>query len=235
MGKRKQHAVSILDGQNDSSVEENFRTKISESLSGEEEKENSEENNLNVDKEKIVVDLGLDISTATVGVCLLEQKTGKLKLLTHKKLTKFEDEYAKAENFDIEALGVSKDKYIISRIFIEEAAKKFSPGFSSASTIMTLGRFNGIISYMVYSCFGVKPVMINVRSARAKLGIKIDSKDKSKTTKQKILEAVLSMHPDDKWWDVKKIDSNGFPQYSKANEDRADSYVICRGGQLITP
>lgn len=239
MGKRKQHAISILDGQDDSSMEENIRTKVSKSLSKEKkedadkEKANGqEENNIS---EKIVVDLGLDISTSTVGVCLLDRKTGKLLLLTHKKLAKFDNEYEKADNFDIEDLGVSKDKYIVSRIFIEEAAKKFSPGFSSASTIMTLGRFNGIVSYMVYSCFGVKPIMINVRSARARLGIKIDNKDKSKSTKQKILEAVLNMQPANEWWDIKNFDEHGIPQYSKANEDRADSYVICRGGQLLTP
>ena len=45
------------------------------------------------------VDLGPDISTSVVGICVLDSKTGQLVKLTHKKLVKFDDEYEKADNF----------------------------------------------------------------------------------------------------------------------------------------
>ena len=36
----------------------------------------------------------------------------------------------------------------IQKIFIEENLQAFRPGFSSAKTLLTLARFNGIVSYL---------------------------------------------------------------------------------------
>lgn len=184
--------------------------------------------------EKRLVDLGLDISTSVVGICVLDSKTGQLIKLTHKKLVKFEDEYEKADNFLSDWIDPS---WKVRRIYIEEAAKKFTPGFSSADTIMTLGRFNGILSYMVYQLFGVKPIMVNVRSARSKLNIKIDYKDKTSSTKDKVLLTVRTLNPSFPWIirEAKTGQFKGQMIYDKVNEDLSDAWVICRGGQLIYP
>ena len=184
--------------------------------------------------EKRIVDLGLDISTSVVGICALDSKTGQLIKLTHKKLVKFEDEYEKADNFLSDWIDPS---WKVRRIYIEEAAKKFTPGFSSADTIMTLGRFNGILSYMVYQLFGVKPIMVNVRSARSKLNIKIDYKDKNSSTKDKVLLHVRTLNPSFPWIirEAKTGQFKGQMIYDKVNEDMCDSWVICRGGMLLNP
>ena len=78
-----------------------------------------------------LVDIGLDISTSCTGICVLDSKTGQLVKLTHKKLVKFEDEYEKADNFLSDWIDPS---WKVRRIYIEEAAKKFTPGFSSAGS-----------------------------------------------------------------------------------------------------
>ena len=184
--------------------------------------------------EKRIVDLGLDISTSVVGICVLDSKTGELVKLTHKKLVKFDDEYEKADNFVSD--WVEPD-WKVRRIYIEEAAKKFTPGFSSADTIMTLGRFNGILSYMVYKLFDVKPIMVNVRSARSRLNIKIDYKDKTSSTKDKVLLSVRTINPHFPWIirEAKTGQFKGQMIYDKVNEDMADSWVICRGGMLLNP
>lgn len=249
MGKAKRDGVHFLDGEGNITFEEALRRKQTRTVSKQKEKNNksSAKKQKEVDQafnsgttekkdtgntETIEVAMGLDVSTSTVGVCLFDIKENRLLLLTHKKLAKYEDEYEKGDNFSFNDLGMLDPKYRVTKIYIEEAAKKFTPGFSSANTIMTLGRFNGIISYMAYKQFNVKPVMVNVRSARAKLGIKIDFSDKSVSTKQKVLNEVIKINPDDAWWDV-KINDNGEKKYSKACEDRADAFVICKGGLLL--
>jgi hypothetical protein len=254
VGSTKQNELRFLDGKGDIAFAEALRLHKTGTVSVKEKKKskkekihktqtaveeniakqvnNEEDNQSNIDG-PIEVALGLDISTSTVGVCLLECGTGKLLLLTHKKLAKYNDEYERGDNFSFAELGIDSKKYCVTKIYVEEAAKKFTPGFSSANTIMTLGRFNGIISYMAYKAFGIKPVMVNVRSARSKLGIKIDYKDKSQNTKQKVMAQVIRINPDDHWWDVKINPDNGEKKYSKACEDRADAYVICKGGILL--
>lgn len=185
------------------------------------------------------VDIGLDISTSICGVCILETKTSKLVLLDHIKLntSKLKDEYVKAECVQkyAERLVLSMKQYEVNSIVIEDAAKKFSPGLSSADTISTLCRFNGIVSYIFFKLFGVKPRMVNVRSARKVLGIHINHKDKSKSTKEKVLEIVAQMNPTFPW--TKHLAKTGKNKnkivYDKACEDMADSFVICRGAQLI--
>jgi hypothetical protein len=184
--------------------------------------------------EKRLVDIAFDISTSCTGICVLDSKTGELVKLTHKKLTKWKDEYEKADNFLSDWI---ESDWQVRRVYIEEAAKKFTPGFSSADTIMTLGRFNGIISYMVYQLFGVKPIMVNVRSARAKLGIKIDYKDKSISTKDKVFLIVRTLNPDFPWimHEAKTGKFKGQMVYDKVNEDMCDSWVLCRAGMLLNP
>jgi len=183
---------------------------------------------------KRLVDLAFDISTSVVGICVLDSKTGELVKLTHKKLVKFKDEYEKADNFLSDWVEPS---WKVRRIYIEEAAKKFTPGFSSADTIMTLGRFNGILSYMVYQLFGVKPIMVNVRSARSKLNIKIDYKDKTSSTKDKVFLIVRTLNPNFPWIirEAKSGQFKGQMIYDKVGEDMSDAWVICRGGMLLNP
>jgi hypothetical protein len=149
--------------------------------------------------------------------------------------TKLTDEYDKSDFFEKELLSWWKDEWVPSKIYIEKAAMMFTPGMSSAQTIMTLGRFNGIISNILYKKFGIKPTMIGVTSARSKLGIKIDRKDKSKTTKDKVFEIVKTMHPEFPW--ITHIAKNGkFKDqlvYDKENYDMCDAFVIVAGGRLL--
>jgi hypothetical protein len=182
------------------------------------------------------IDLGFDISTVTVGFCGIDVDTGSTFLIGHLDLSKYEDEYDKSDAFKVflSTLALPPGKSI-RRIYIERAAMMFSAGMSSAQTIMSLGRFNGIVSRMLYEHFNLKPKMVHVSSARAKLGIKINKADKSKTNKQKVLEIVMSRNPEFPWIShiAKSGKSKGQLVYDKENEDMADAWVICKGGQLV--
>lgn len=188
----------------------------------------------------MLTDLGLDISTNTTGVMLLDSRTGNLEKMFAIKLTgvKQKDFYDKVD-FVVNELkcNIDLNKYRIARVYVEEAAKKFTPGLSSAGTLFLLARFNGIISNEARKMFGVRPKMINVRTARKKLGIKIDQKDKSKNTKTKIFEVVRTLNPSFPWQQhvAKTGRFKGQMVYSKHNQDMADAWIIARGGALIDP
>ena len=117
-------------------------------------------------------------------------------------------------------------------VAIEESAKRFAPGFSSASTIITLAKFNGILCYLMYKKYGHIPMELNVRTVRAQLGMKINTKDKSKTTKQKVLDHVLLINPT---FPLTMREVKGQMVPVKINEDRADSWVIAAAARKMFP
>lgn len=180
--------------------------------------------------------LGMDISTSCIGVILLDKQTGKLQKMFAIKLTssKLKDVYDKVD-YAVNKLTCEVDlsTYKIQKIFIEEAAKKFTPGFSSANTLFLLARFNGIISNEVRKMFGPKPEMVNVRTARKSLGLKINYKDKSINTKTKIFQAVQKINPTFPWEQhvAKSGKLKGQMVFSKTNEDIADSWVVAEYGR----
>ena len=111
----------------------------------------------------------------------------------------------------------------------------FRPGLSSAKTLLTLARFNGVISQISYDIFSIIPEYINVNSARKNLGIKIISKRKGgKPTKEQVFDWVSSEIKDFKWT-KKKLKSGprkGIIIIDPSCYDMADAYVIACAGNL---
>lgn len=189
--------------------------------------------------QKTEVDIGLDVSTAIVGVCVLDHNTGNLISLFPIKLTstKLVDLWDKSIEFQAEFSKNMSPAWTIKRIFVEDIAKKFSPGFSSAGTIVTLAKMNAIACLIAFNMFQVKPTFINVRSARAQLGIKIDTKDKTKSTKDKVFEKVLVLNPNFGWMQhvAKTGKSAGQMVYDVCNQDMGDAWIAAKGGQKLFP
>ena len=125
--------------------------------------------------------LGLDISTSCTGICILDQDK-QLVLLDNIRLDKCTDFFEKCVEVK-KYLDDLKTDHLIQNIFIEQDLQAFRPGLSSAATINTLARFNGAVTFMAYQTFMTRPDLINVTKARSAVGIKINHKDKSKTTK----------------------------------------------------
>lgn len=181
------------------------------------------------------MDIGLDISTSVIGVCVLNAGNGEMISLTHIELksTKFEDIYEKVDEARtvLKALISSNPNWRLRNIAVEEFAKQFSAGFSSADTLFTLAKFNHAICQFIYDTYQIKPVKVNVRTMRSVLGINIDFKDKSKTTKQKVFDLVKEKNPEFPWLThvAKNGKSKGQIVYDKQNEDMADSWVVARG------
>ena len=119
-------------------------------------------------------------------------------------------------------------KHNITHIAVEENLQAFRPGLSSAKTLMTLAQFNGVVRWICHENLSVPVKSINVNTARKNVGLKINKKDKSKTTKEKVLDWVSEDNPSIKW--PTKILKSGPNKGKKriCNEafDMADAYVI---------
>ena len=187
--------------------------------------------------ESKIYSIGLDISTSIVGMSLF--LNGNLVKLMHVDLTKTKCMFDKARKFEEEfqmkiANDMSDNPLEISEIFIEDTLQSFSRGMSSAKTLMQLSRFNGIVSNIAFRITRIKPVFINVNTARKSLGIKID-KNSDKDKKEQIMEWV-SADLGGYDWPTKIISrgpNKGHVKYEKFCYDIADAYVICKAGIII--
>jgi len=177
--------------------------------------------------------LGLDISTSCTGWCVIDD-SGKLIDMGHILLTREKTFFDKAQRVKY-ALSEININYDISKIFIEENLQAFRPGFSSAKTLLTLARFNGVVTYISQLEFLNDPQFINVNAARKELGIKITSKKNGgKPTKEQILCWVTENlnNVNHKW--PTKILKSGPRKNQQILEsfcyDMADAYVIALAG-----
>tara|TARA_Y100000034_G_C6872649_1_gene398642 strand:- start:906 stop:1460 length:555 start_codon:yes stop_codon:yes gene_type:complete len=174
--------------------------------------------------------LGLDVSTSCTGWCVLDCD-GNLSKMGMIPLSKIKGMYKKAGivRKELEDILI---RYPIKKVYIEENLQSFRSGFSSARTLSTLARFNGVVSLISYETFLTEPEHINVNFARRELGIKlVRKKDGGRPTKEQIVEWV-SKNIEYTW--PSKILKNG-PR--KGQEilhpgcyDMADAYVIAMSG-----
>lgn len=165
--------------------------------------------------------LGLDISTSCTGACCVDE-TGNVMLIEPIELSKAKTFTEKCDVLRSRLSEIGK-AHKVTEIFIEQNLSSFRRGLSSAHTINTLARFNGAADLLSYQVFGVAPISLNVTNARNHLGIKINHKDKSTTTKQKVFD-----------WVEKSIDVE-WPRKKTGDIreicfDMADAYVIALAG-----
>ena len=173
--------------------------------------------------------LGLDVSTSSTGWAILDDM-GNLVEMGSFKLTKYENLFDKAQAVR-EGLIEIHSKYQVSKISIEEPLQGFRRGMSSAHTLLTLARFNGIVSWLAFDVFNTKPIFFDSSTARRGLGIRID---KTRDTKDQIME----------WVEVvtgqplpKRIATTGKKKgmtlFAAGVNDAADAYVMARAAHLL--
>ena len=122
----------------------------------------------------------------------------------------------------------------VENVYIEDTLQSFSRGLSSAKTLMTLAKFNGIVSNITYEVIKVKPEFINVNVARKSLKIKID-KTLEKDKKEQVMDWVYSDLGGYEWPTkvISRGKNKGVVKYEKFCYDMADAYVICKAGIII--
>ena len=168
--------------------------------------------------------LGLDVSTSITGATVIEG--GQIKesfFWDTRNKNKFPSLYDKAAFIKESIVGLKK-WYDISDIYIEQSLHSFRSGFSSAQTLSTLSRFNGIISWLCYETFDIKPKMIAATSARKQAGVGIKRGDNAK---EKVLQFVIDNYPDIEIIYTK----HGNPKPGML--DMCDSIIIALAGDKI--
>jgi hypothetical protein len=163
--------------------------------------------------------LGLDISTSITGITLLDDN-GEVKVMNAIDTRKYKNFFQKAEAVK-KVLTDLSNSYKVEEIFIEQSLQSFRSGFSSAKTLSTLSRFNGIVSWMCYSLWSLEPQYLAATSARKLCGIKIPKGEKAKPV---VLQYVLDNEPTF----MVEYTKHGNPKPDSF--DRADSWVIAKAG-----
>jgi glycerol kinase len=161
--------------------------------------------------------LGLDVSTSITGATLLDEH-GNVLLNFAIDTRKYKNFFEKAECVE---KALREMKKVPHRIFIEQSLQSFRSGFSSAKTLSTLSRFNGVVSWICYRTFDIEPEYIAATSARKSVGIKVP---KGVKAKQQVIKYVVDNVPDVSIEYTKH--GNPRPQCF----DKADSWVIARAG-----
>ncbi len=163
--------------------------------------------------------LGLDVSTSITGATIIDDN-GKVIYNDAWDTRKFKSIFEKAEfvNERICNLPIKPD-----RIYIEQSLQSFRSGFSSAKTLSTLSRFNGIVSWICYRQYGIEPTYLAAVSARKSCGITVPRGTKAKEV---VIKYVLDNVPDV----LIEYTKHGNPKPHCF--DKADSWVIARAGWL---
>lgn len=191
--------------------------------------------------------LALDVSTTTIGVCLMS-KTCEVKELTSvtpiikpKPSVKIDELSKKADVFEKKLLEY-KDLNIVE-VYIEEPLLRSN----NVYTVGTLLKFNGMISKKVIDVLGIIPEEISSYDARAgafpellqkrRVNKKGEPLDEKKIAKGKpVLFGAYEFDVDKKhiiWEKVAKLEPqvkwtvNGKGQLRKENYDASDAYTVC--------
>ena len=168
--------------------------------------------------------LALDISTSITGATIFkDSKIIESLYWDTRNKRKFPTLYEKAD-FLQKNLWTLKAKYDITDVFIEQSLQSFRSGFSSAKTLSTLARFNGIVSWNCYKAFDVKPEMIAASSARKIAGVGIKRGDNAK---EKVLKFVIDNYPQI----AIEYTKHGNPKPGML--DMCDSIIIALAGDKI--
>ena len=163
--------------------------------------------------------LGLDISTSITGITLLDEE-GEVVFISSVDTRKNKNFFQKAEAIKSFLKDLSR-KHSVDQIVIEQSLQSFRSGFSSAKTLSTLSRFNGVVSWMCYSLWNKEPTYIAATSARKLCGIKVPKGEKAKPV---VLQFVLDNEP--KF--MVEYTKHGNPKPNSF--DKADSWVIAKAG-----
>ncbi len=180
--------------------------------------------------------LGLDVSTSCTGVCVVDRdiqpddKGSHILLIDKIEFKKCKTFWEKADVVESVLLDIVHRQKIAPSIFsLEEPLLGFQKGLSSAATITTLMRFNGVVSYIGRRIFELDPTYISAAHARKLCGIKMQRTSiAGMSGKEQVFKYMSENDLRHMDWPRKK---NGQPvDWSR---DATDAYVIARASCLL--
>ena len=124
--------------------------------------------------------LGLDVSTTRIGWAIINDKQELIDssfFKTDKKMSLEE----RAESLSFNIIQPILTLHKITEIRIEEPFSMFSGGKTTAKTMSSLQRFNGMVSLIAHQLLGKPPTLVGATTARSRCGIKVPRGTKAKT------------------------------------------------------
>jgi hypothetical protein len=193
--------------------------------------------------------LGLDVSTSCTGVCVVDSETppddkgSHIILIDRIEFKGCKTLWDKTDVIEKELLTLKQQIFIsratprvrwsaleIDRVVLEEPLMGFRAGMSSAQTISTLMRFNGIVSYIARNIFKKEPEYLGSAHARKLCGIKLQRTAIGGPQKEQVFAYMAINDLKHVTWPVKK--SGKVVDWSR---DATDSYVIARAAAINGP
>jgi len=179
--------------------------------------------------------LGLDVSTSVTGICVIDSDIAPddngshIVYLDRIDFKKCKTLWQKADVVfkELSSLWPTKG-FKISKFALEEPLLGFSKGMSSAATITTLMRFNGIVSYIGRNSFGIDPMYISAAAARKLCGVKLVKRALGGPQKEQVFKHMSEHDLKHIQWPKKK--SGADADWSR---DATDAYVIARAASLM--
>ena len=169
--------------------------------------------------------LGLDISSSKIGIALLDNENVIISdVLKFKSNQSLEERAAQFER----RMREIDTHYVIYDVYVEQPAIMFRGGKTTAFTMATLQRFNGMCCYVLSQIFEMDASLVNPNSARSILGIKVPRKVASKEKKKAIIENISERFGDQFQYNLTR---QGNPQ--PGTDDRADALVVALAGPLL--
>ena len=182
--------------------------------------------------------LGVDVSTSITGFAVVSDGQllyyDSIDLRRHKNIfdktiaikEKILDLYEmyQLNNDDSSSAGFGDSKFPIQHIYIEQPFTFFNSGGSSAKTMAALQKFNGIVSWLLFEVFEIRPEFIGATAARKQAGIKVPRGQKAK---QVVLQHLLDTEP------AFTIEYTRHGNPKPESYDRADAIVIAKAGWEI--
>ena len=180
--------------------------------------------------------LGVDVSTSITGFAIVADEQivyyDSIDLRKHKNIfdktiaikEKILDLYEMYQLDNDGDLSLGDSRYPIQHIYVEQPFTFFNSGGSSAKTMAILQKFNGIVSWLLFEIFEIRPEYIGATAARKQVGIKVPRGQKAKKV---VLEHLLETEP------AFKIEYTRHGNPKPESYDRADAIVIAKAGWEI--
>jgi hypothetical protein len=179
--------------------------------------------------------LGLDVSTSITGICVLDKDLNlgdenyivSLDRIEFKSANNFWEKTDKVHQY---FSNLKKSHNANWKIALEEPLLGFQKGMSSATTITTLMRFNGIVSYIARDIFSIDPVYVSSASARKTCGIKMQKTAVAGLSgKEQVFKHMSENDLKHVVWEKKKKTEKEVDW----SRDATDAYVIARAIFLL--
>ena len=166
--------------------------------------------------------LGLDISSSKIGIALLDKEE-----IVISEVLKFKSSMSLEERAEKRMQQIN-DHHVIYDVFVEQPAMMFRGGKTTAFTMATLQRFNGMTCYIAYKVFEMEAELVNPLSARSVLGIKVPRGIPPKDKKRFIIERMAERFDGSFKYEMTRQQN---PQ--PGTDDRADALVVALAGPLL--